>query len=55
MPPIHSAMPTSGLAAETVHPTAPVTSTIANRPSVFMMTSSMVTRRVSTGPAVGWL
>ena len=55
MPPIQIADPAAGLFAATAQPPAAVTSTIAKRASVFMMTSSMVTRRVSTGPAEGWL
>ena len=47
-----SMQPSCGFWAATNQPTAPKTRTRANRPNVFMMTSSMVTRPVSTGPAV---
>ena len=44
-----------GLLAATIQPAAAVTRTIAKSESVFMMTSSIVTRPVSTGDAGGWL
>ena len=55
MPPIHSICPICGLASATIQPPTAKARTMPNSDAVFIMTSSMVTRPVWTGPADGWL
>ena len=53
MPPIQNIWPSAGLRSAVIHPKAPTPTTIAKSDNVFMMTSSIVTRPVWTGPADG--